>query len=134
VGTPAFLAGREKGMAGTGRRKIRQSTPDHGPLAGAFSLFHGNLMERTGKGGWKGHLHPRWQRLFLPTLIDVLSGEGAVAHRQFLVATHSPLVTASMETKFDEILDRLFAFELKGSTVSAVDIPWVKQGDVVNLI
>jgi hypothetical protein len=80
----------------------------------------------------EAHLHPRWQRLFLPTLIDVLSGEGAVSHRQLLVATHSPLVTASMETKFDAILDRLFALDLKGSTVSAVEIPWVKQGDVVN--
>jgi hypothetical protein len=37
-----------------------------------------------------------------------------------------------METKFDEILDRLSAFDLVGSTVSAVEIPWVKQGDVVN--
>jgi hypothetical protein len=70
--------------------------------------------------------------LFLPTLIDVLNGEGAVSHRQLLVATHSPLVTASMETKFDEILDRLFAFNLVGSTVSAVEIPWVQQDDVVN--
>jgi hypothetical protein len=80
----------------------------------------------------EAHLHPRWQRLFLPALIDVLSGEGAVSHRQLLVATHSPLVTASMETKFDGTLDRLFAFDLEGSTVSAVEIPWVKQGDVVN--
>jgi len=39
----------------------------------------------------EAHLHPRWQRLFLPTLIDVLNGEGAVSHRQLLVATHSPL-------------------------------------------
>ena len=37
-----------------------------------------------------------------------------------------------MEAKFDEILDRLFAFDLVGSTVSAVEIPWIKQGDVVN--
>ncbi|MCP4689154.1 MAG: hypothetical protein GY859_13955 [Desulfobacterales bacterium] len=77
-------------------------------------------------------MHPRWQRLFLPTLIDVLGGDGAVSNRQLLVATHSPLVTASMETKFDETMDRLFTFELKGSTVSAMEIPWAKQGDVVN--
>ncbi len=80
----------------------------------------------------EAHLHPRWQRLFLPTLIDVLGGDGAVSNRQLLVATHSPLVTASMETKFDETLDRLFAFELKGSAVSAMEVPWAKQGDVVN--
>lgn len=78
------------------------------------------------------HLHPRWQRLFLPALIDVLSGEGAVSNRQLLVSTHSPLVTASVETKFDESLDKLFTFDLEGSSISAREIPWAKQGDVVN--
>ena len=80
----------------------------------------------------EAHLHPRWQRLFLPTLIDILDGEGAVSNRQLIVATHSPLVTASMETKFDNDLDRLFVFELEGAEVSAKEIPWSKQGDVVN--
>ncbi len=80
----------------------------------------------------EAHLHPRWQRLFLPTLIDVLGGDDAVSNRQLLVTTHSPLVAASMETKFDETLDRLFTFDLKGGAVSAAEIPWAKQGDVVN--
>ena len=70
--------------------------------------------------------------MFLPTLIDVLNGEGAVSNRQLIVATHSPLVTTCMETKFDNDLDRLFVFELEGAEVSAKEIPWSKQGDVVN--
>jgi hypothetical protein len=80
----------------------------------------------------ESHLHPRWQRLFLPALIDILCGEGAISNRQLLVSTHSPLVAASVETKFEKSLDRLFTFDLEGSTVSAREIPWAKQGDVVN--
>lgn len=80
----------------------------------------------------ESHLHPRWQRLFLPALIDVLSGNGAVPNRQLIVSTHAPLVVASVETTFDTFLDKLFTFDLDGSTVSAREIPWAKQGDAVN--
>ncbi len=80
----------------------------------------------------EAHLHPRWQRLFLPAFLDVLEGPGTVSNRQLLVSTHSPLVTASMETRFDETVDRLFTFDLKGSAVTAEEIPWAKQGDAVN--
>jgi hypothetical protein len=48
------------------------------------------------------------------------------------VSTHSPLVTASVETAFDEKQDRLFTFDLTNGQVSARQIPWSKQGDVVN--
>ena len=77
----------------------------------------------------EAHLHPRWQRLFLPTLIDVLEGEVAVSNRQLIVANHSPLATASMETKFDNDLDRLFVFEMEGAEVSAKEIPWSKKAE-----
>jgi hypothetical protein len=80
----------------------------------------------------EAHLHPRWQRLFLPALIDVLSGKKTVPNCQLLVSTHSPLATASVETVFDESLDRLFTFDLLNGAASAREIPWAKQGDVIN--
>ena len=80
----------------------------------------------------EAHLHPRWQRLFLPALLEVLSGKNMPASHQLLVSTHSPLVTASVETAFDEKQDRLFTFDLTNGQVAARQIPWSKQGDVVN--
>jgi hypothetical protein len=81
----------------------------------------------------EAHLHPRWQRLFLPALMEVLGDERlAVPHRQLLVSTHSPLVTASVETRFEESLDRLFTFDLVEGVASVREIPWAKQGDVIN--
>jgi hypothetical protein len=37
-----------------------------------------------------------------------------------------------VETAFDEKQDRLFTFDLLDGQVSARQIPWSKQGDVVN--
>ena len=45
------------------------------------------------------HLHPRWQRAILPSVlvaINTLRGKAGRAP-QMLVATHSPLVAASLE-------------------------------------
>ena len=50
------------------------------------------------------HLHPRWQRTVLPSLfkaVDELRGQAGTPP-QVLVATHSPLVAASVEPIFDE--------------------------------
>jgi hypothetical protein len=81
----------------------------------------------------EAHLHPRWQRLFLPALMEVLCGRGGtIRNQQLLVSTHSLLVAASVETAFDEKQDRLFTFDLLDGQVSARQIPWSKQGDVVN--
>lgn len=81
----------------------------------------------------EAHLHPRWQRLFLPALMEVLCGRGGtIQNQQLLVSTHSPLVAASVETAFNEKQDRLFTFDLLDGQVSARQIPWSKQGDVVN--
>jgi hypothetical protein len=80
------------------------------------------------------HLHPRWQRTLLPSLLGAI---GALQDRmkpQILVSTHSPLVLASMEPLFDEATDRLFSLSLDDAT-KAVTIdapPFVKRGDIVS--
>lgn len=80
------------------------------------------------------HLHPRWQRTLLPSLLGAI---GALQDRmkpQILVSTHSPLVLASMEPLFDEATDRLFSLSLDDATkaVTIDQLPFVKRGDIVS--
>jgi hypothetical protein len=79
----------------------------------------------------EAHLHPKWQRTILPALLGAAEGLRAPRSVQVLVATHSPLVLASLEPIFDEDKDRLFCFDLEGQTVHFRPYPWAKQGDVV---
>lgn len=80
------------------------------------------------------HLHPRWQRVVLRALLDVVSqlmtqGEADV---QIVAATHSPLVLASVEPYFDEDVDALWHLSLRNGAVSLEHEAWAKQGDVRN--
>jgi hypothetical protein len=82
----------------------------------------------------EAHLHPRWQRVVLRsllTVVDSLMG-GGNASIQLVTATHSPLVLASLEQLFDPSTDRLFHFDLAKGKPRLDTIQWAKQGDVVN--
>ena len=81
----------------------------------------------------EAHLHPRWQRSLLPAILDVVSGLTHLATDavELVVATHSPLVLASIEPKFDEERDRVIHFDLRSSQAHVEEMPWSKQGDVV---
>jgi len=77
------------------------------------------------------HLHPRWQRAILPSLlsaIDQLRGDLQV---QLIVSTHSPLVLGSMEPIFDRERDKLLELSMDEETtqVEIYDRPWSNQGD-----
>jgi predicted ATP-binding protein involved in virulence len=77
------------------------------------------------------HLHPRWQRAILPsvlTAIDTLRGKAGRAP-QMLVATHSPLVTASLEPYFDAGKDDLIHLSLRDGQVAIDQGGWATQGD-----
>ena len=80
------------------------------------------------------HLHPRWQRTVLTSLYNsVLEWNPAKSYRptvQFVVATHAPLVMASMESLFDDKKDALWKMDLvDGEVVIERDL-WRKRGDV----
>ncbi|HLP87861.1 MAG TPA: AAA family ATPase [Nostocaceae cyanobacterium] len=79
----------------------------------------------------ESHLHPRWQRVILPSILSVINEIQPNMQTQALVTTHSPLVLASLEPMFDEEKDKLFLFELQGQEVELNEIFWTKQGDTV---
>lgn len=60
----------------------------------------------------EAHLHPQWQRVILPALLDVIADLEAELQVQFLVTTHSPLVLASVEPIFDPERDKIFHLDL----------------------
>jgi len=81
----------------------------------------------------EAHLHPKWQRLILPALMQVSKdlSETYELEIQFIVSTHSPLVLASMESEFDSDIDSLFHLDIDSkNTVVLEKIPYVRYGTV----
>jgi len=104
----------------------------------------------------EAHLHPKWQRVFLPSLMKVVDGllvKGQIEATtndprksldqkassalkkiprsvQIIATTHAPLILASVETYFDDVSDKVFLFELQGSSVKFKSIDWSIRGDV----
>jgi AAA domain, putative AbiEii toxin, Type IV TA system/AAA domain len=83
----------------------------------------------------EAHLHPRWQRVILPAVLEALGTLGAPPDSQVISVTHSPLVLASLEGRWDESHDRLFTLDLldHGDGPSQVELrrrDWRPRGDV----
>ncbi len=79
------------------------------------------------------HLHPRWQRTILPSLLDAVSSwEGEERPQvQMLVATHSPVVLTSMEPHFNNEQDALWKLDLEATRGVRIERDqWHKRGDV----
>ncbi|MBW8040363.1 MAG: ATP-binding protein [Planctomycetes bacterium] len=83
----------------------------------------------------EAHLHPQWQRLILPALTDVCDELDAELKTQFIIATHSPLVTASMEPLYDEKTDKLFHLSLEkdpddifSEVITLSELPFIRHG------
>lgn len=79
----------------------------------------------------EAHLHPKWQRAFLPSLIElnkVFSNELKI---QFIIATHSPLVMASSEEVFNDETDSLFHLQLdEYGLITLEELDFIKYGDI----
>jgi len=84
----------------------------------------------------EAHLHPQWQRVLLPAILDVIGKPNSDLVKpevQILATTHAPLVLASVESRFDPEKDRLITFGIrkKEHDVEVITEPWSKQGDVL---
>lgn len=81
----------------------------------------------------ESHLHPKWQRVFLPALLKTLESLGDDSREievQIIVTTHSPLILGSVESTWQEETDTLFDFDLEGQTVTFQQRPFAKHGNV----
>ena len=78
----------------------------------------------------ESHLHPKWQRVVLPSLLDVMAYLDRDLQAQLIIATHSPLILASCEEIFSEQVDRLFHLSLDQNVVEFSEIPFNKYGTV----
>ena len=81
----------------------------------------------------EAHLHPKWQRLILPALVDVQSELSNELEVQFLIATHSPFVTVSVEPIFNADIDKIFNLDFANQDmftkmVVLNELPFVKFG------
>ena len=82
----------------------------------------------------ESHLHPRWQRSILGSVLNMAETMHKQATIQLLAATHSPLVLASAEPIFDSEQDAWFDLDLDIKTSSARlrRREFVRHGDVSN--
>jgi len=77
----------------------------------------------------ESHLHPKWQRTILPSLLRALNQD---VQLQVVATTHSPMVLASVEPVFDVATDKLFLLDLENHVAALHEQPWAVQGDVIN--
>jgi hypothetical protein len=80
----------------------------------------------------EAHLHPRWQRVIVPALVDVINLLSEEITPQVHLATHSPMVMASTETIFSKKTDELHHLRLdkERGDVQLDELPFVKRGTV----
>lgn len=78
----------------------------------------------------EAHLHPQWQRVIVPTLLEAVATVQADVEVQVLLTTHAPLVLASLEPHFDEDRDQLFNFQVVDGKVTVERPDFTKEGDV----
>jgi len=84
----------------------------------------------------ESHLHPRWQRTILKSLLNLTNIMHSAAKIQLVCATHSPLILASAEPTFSEKTDAWFDLDMvrKGrkTRVELNKREFVRKGDVSN--
>lgn len=77
----------------------------------------------------ESHLHPRWQRSVIPSLLEVMQLLATEAKVQLVAVTHSPLVMASVEPTFDAEQDAWFDLDLDSNEVMLHQRTFIRHGD-----
>jgi hypothetical protein len=76
----------------------------------------------------EAHLHPKWQRTIIPALLAAIESLSQSLAPQIHLATHSPMVMASVEEVFDENCDDLHHLRLQDREVILEELLFVKRG------
>ena len=76
----------------------------------------------------EAHLHPKWQRVIVPALVKVIQELSSDVTTQLHVATHSPMVMASIEPEFAAKHDQLHHLNLLQDDVVLEEPSFVKHG------
>ncbi len=77
----------------------------------------------------EAHLHPKWQRTILPSLLRALNDE---VQLQVIATTHSPMVLASVESVFDLARDAWFDLDLEQGQAVLRKRPYIRHGEIGN--
>ncbi|GHT19070.1 hypothetical protein FACS1894189_7640 [Planctomycetales bacterium] len=77
----------------------------------------------------ESHLHPRWQQSIVPTVMSVVENLHEQAKVQLVVVTHSPLIMASIEPKFEQEKDAWFDFDYEDKKVVLTKRNFENYGD-----
>lgn len=80
----------------------------------------------------EAHLHPQWQRLIAPALMQAVKALDSELDLQLIIATHSPLVLAGLEGEFDPEKDRLYHLEQTEKGVVLEEKPFPDARSVNN--
>ena len=84
----------------------------------------------------EAHLHPKRQRVFLTSLLEVVQRllfKSKPQSVQIIATTHAPLVLASVESVWNAQHDRLFDFKLvEGKRVCFEQVEFARQGSASN--
>lgn len=78
----------------------------------------------------EAHLHPRWQRVIVPSLMQVVRVLSPDVSPQVHLATHSPIVLASAEPLFDDDQDGLHHLDYREKEVILERLPFIRRGKV----
>ena len=78
------------------------------------------------------HLHPKWQRVLLPAILEAIGAFAPNVAIQLIATTHAPLVLASLESTFDPERDALHTLDMVGQArrVEVDRATWRRFGDV----
>ena len=76
----------------------------------------------------EAHLHPRWQKTIAPALMNAVNSLSSFISPQIHIATHSPIVMASVETIFDENTDDFHHLKLVDREVVLEELTFHKRG------
>jgi hypothetical protein len=76
----------------------------------------------------EAHLHPRWQRVIVPSLVQVVQDLAPEVAVQSHLATHSAMVMTSTEPIFNKEVDDLHHLKLVDRQVVLEELPFIKRG------